>query len=281
MRLTPLYGGGAPIAFDGPIDDQAEPLTRQRRRFRATLADLDDAQWRAPTRCDGWAVSDVVAHLVTVDGFWEASVRAALAGSPTEVLANFDPAAHPPLLIAPLQQLSRTELLERYERACEGFLDALASVRGEQWNLLGESPAGHVSLRLVAQHALWDCWVHERDVALPLDIAPAAEPDEVTSCLRYAVAIGPHLVRNGSAADRVVGTFGVVASAPDFVITVTVGDEVIITGIAPPQGAPLLRGNAAALTDALSVRGPLPGDAPPEWHTLARALAAVFDAPPR
>ncbi|HEY1741017.1 MAG TPA: maleylpyruvate isomerase N-terminal domain-containing protein [Acidimicrobiia bacterium] len=141
MRLTPTYGGGAPISFDGPSDDQAEPVARQRRRFRSMLAALDDTQWHAPTRCDGWAVCDVVAHLVTVDGFWDASVRAGLAGSPTEVLANFDPAAHPPLLIAPLQELSRADLFDRYTSACNGFLEALASVRADQWDTLGESPA--------------------------------------------------------------------------------------------------------------------------------------------
>ena len=258
VRLTPTYGGAAPIAFDGPSDDQAEPVARQRHRFRAMLATFDDAQWQAPTRCDGWAVCDVVAHLVTVDGFWEASVRAGLAGSPSEVLANFDPAAHPPLLIAPLQELSRAELLDRYASARDGFLDALASVRGEQWDTLGESPAGHVPLRLVAQHALWDCWVHERDVAMPLGIVPPVEPDEVMSCLRYAAAIGPHLAREWADGDRVVGTFGVIASAPECAITITVGDELIVANAEPPADAPVLRGDAATLVDALSVRRALP-----------------------
>src|SRR6187549_2431957 len=99
MRLTPTYDEPVALSLDGDPADQAVPVARQRRRFEALLGSLDDAQWGAPTRCEGWSVQDVTAHLVSVNQFWAASVRAGLAGTPTRVLANFDPAAHPPLLI--------------------------------------------------------------------------------------------------------------------------------------------------------------------------------------
>ena len=31
-------------------------------------------------------------------------------------------------------------------------------------------------MRLLASHALWDGWVHERDIALPLGLTPPEEP---------------------------------------------------------------------------------------------------------
>ena len=42
-------------------------------------------------------------------------------------------------------------------------------------------------------------------------------------------------------------------------------------------GAPCLRGTAADLIEALSIRSPLPEGTPDEWHVLARGLATVFD----
>ena len=35
-----------------------------------------------------------------------------------------------------------------------------------------------MSVRLLAHHALWDAWVHERDIALPLGRTPDVEPDD-------------------------------------------------------------------------------------------------------
>ncbi len=277
MRLAPTYGTAAPLTIDGEHDDQAETVTRQRRRFQALLASFDDAQWEAPSRCDGWSTKDVAAHLVSVNAFWEASVRAGLQGAPTEVLANFDPAAHPPLLIEPLRGLPPGEVLEQFVRSNDGFLDALASLRGEQWELLAESPAGHVSMRLLAHHALWDCWVHERDVAVPLGVTPVAEPDEVSACLRYAAAIGPFLARTWPESDRVTGVFAVDASAPRCTFTVEIAGAITVTSSPPPQAVPCLRGDATVLVDALSVRSPLPQQAPPEWRALVRNLATVFD----
>src|SRR4051812_17705881 len=188
MRLTPTYDTPVALSIDGDPKDQAIPVARQRRRLEAMLGSLDDEQWRAPTRCEGWSPQDVAAHLVGVNQFWEASVRAGLAGTPTRILANFDPAAHPPLMIEPMRALEPAAVLDQFIASNEGFLDALATLGADDWHAIGESPAGHVSIRLLAHHALWDSWVHERDIALPLGLDMPVEPDEVISCLRYAAA---------------------------------------------------------------------------------------------
>jgi uncharacterized protein (TIGR03083 family) len=275
VRLQPNYDAPAALTIDGDRHDQAEPVARQRRRFEALLAGLDDEQWKAPTRCEGWTPQDVAAHLVSVNQFWEASVRAGVAGEPTRVLANFDPAAHPPLLIEPLRALSPAEVFDQFAASNAGFLDALAGLGDADWDLLAESPAGHVSIRLLAHHALWDCWVHERDVALPLGLDAPVERDEVTSSLRYAASIGPYLALSWP--ERVEGTFGVEAHAPECALTITIDGRVHVADAAPPSSAPVLRGDAAQLADALSVRGSLPDGAPAEWCALVRSLATVFD----
>ena len=59
------------------------------------------------------------------------------------------------------------------------------------WSIIGEAPPGHVPLRAVALHALWDSWIHERDILLPLGIGAVEEADEIASCLGYVAALSP------------------------------------------------------------------------------------------
>jgi uncharacterized protein (TIGR03083 family) len=40
----------------------------ERRDLLELLGGLSDAQWNAPTLCDGWAVRDVVAHIISYEG---------------------------------------------------------------------------------------------------------------------------------------------------------------------------------------------------------------------
>jgi hypothetical protein len=132
-------------------------------------------------------------------------------------------------------------------------------------------------VRLLASHGLWDAWVHERDIAFPLGITPPEESDEVLASLRYAAALSPgFLVSTGEAP---VGVFAVEVTDPDASFTIEIGNEVVIQAAPAPSGAPLLRGEAVALTEALSLRAPLPADAPAEWRALLVGLETAFDTP--
>ncbi len=226
---------------------------------------------------------DVIAHLVGVNAFWEASVRAGLSGAPTQALATFDPAAHPPLMVAPMRALSPQELLEQFVATNDGILGALAEIDDDGWNAIAETPVGHVSIRLLAFHALWDAWIHEHDVAIPLGLPAVEHADELASCLRYAASVGPTLALDWP--DRIVGTFAVVAHDPPIEFTVEVGAAVAVRDVAPASApttasAPCLRGRAVELIEALSIRAPLAADAPAEWAQLLGSLATVFDQAP-
>ena len=76
MRLKPRYDTPGFLRFEGPLDDPSVPLLRQRRRLASIVAELDDAQWATPSRCEGWSVQDVIAHLVDTDRFWAISIAA-------------------------------------------------------------------------------------------------------------------------------------------------------------------------------------------------------------
>ena len=277
MKLAPRYDGPPIIVIAGAPDDQRAPVTRQRRRLEAALADLGTDDWAAPSRCDGWSVQDVIAHLVGVNAFWNASVRAGAAGTPTRVLTGFDPAATPPLMVGPMRSLTPAEILDQFVASNDAFLGAIAELDDVAWSMPAETPAGHVPIRVLAHHALWDSWVHERDVALPLGLTPAVEADEVLSALRYAAALGPALGILGGEAFR--GAYALETTDPECRIELNVDDSVAVHDGSVFPDAPCLRGDAVEMLETLSLRTPLPPSAPAEWRHLLGGLVTAFDSP--
>ena len=240
------------------------------------LADLSDQAWTAATRCEAWSVQDVVAHMVSVNDFWIASMRAGLAGAPTRMMVGFDPAATPEVFVAPLRELAPAEVLEKFVASNEAFIDIVEALDDRGWTALAESPAGHVPIRLIVHHALWDTWIHERDIAIPLGLSTPEEPDEVTSCLRYAAALGPALaITAGHTIDAVLA---VEARDPEVRFVLEVGESVAVRDTDAPSDAPCLRGDAVALVEAASIRAPVPPSTQPEWMTLLGGLATAFDS---
>jgi uncharacterized protein (TIGR03083 family) len=274
MLVSPRYEGPPIMSIAGEPGDQLEPVVRQRRRFESMLQGLGVDDWCSASRCEGWTVQDVVAHIVGVNAFWQASVRAGLAGSPTRVLVGFDPVETPALMVAPMRELSPGEVLEQFVASNDAFLDVIGGLSDAGWAALAEAPPGHLPIRLVVQHALWDCWVHERDVALPLGLIPPSEPDEVGSALRYVGALGPAFaVQSGGPRQ---GVYALEATDPTVHMVLDVGESVVARDDVAPTGAPCLRGDAVALVEALSLRVPLPPSAPRGWRQSLEVLATVF-----
>ncbi len=278
MLLSPRYEGPAVVLMDGSPADVAGPVAVQRRRLQEVVAGFGTAEWQHASRCEGWTGQDVIAHLVTVNGFWTASIAAGLAGEPTRMLAAFDPAATPPLLVDPLRALSATELLVRFTDSNEELLGALAALDDDGWEAVAEAPPGHVSVRVLAHHALWDAWVHERDILLPLGEAPVEDDAELAACLRYSAAVGPALVCAADPSRR----GALVAEATDLGLRAVVeaGESVTVHGGPAPEGAGRVAGRAVDLVEGFSVRGPLDaGEVPEGSRWLLDGLPAVFDQP--
>src|SRR5260221_2046156 len=49
------------------MDELLHDLSAQHAELAGLLRELDDTAWAAPSRCDGWSVSDVVLHLAQTD----------------------------------------------------------------------------------------------------------------------------------------------------------------------------------------------------------------------
>jgi uncharacterized protein (TIGR03083 family) len=278
VQLTPRYDEPTFLRLDLSLGDPAVPLLRQRRRLASLLAGFDDRQWATASRCEGWSVQDVLAHLVSTNQFWAFSVGAGLGGAPTRFLTTFDPVASPAELVDAFRSQPPSDVLEQFTESTESLADMLAQVDDAGWSLLAEAPPGHVPLRAVALHALWDAWIHERDILLPLGLTPVEEPDEITGSLVYAAALSPLLVVAGGSTRR--GAIAVEATDPDVGFVVDVGESVAVRADGAPGDASCLRGSAVELVEALSFRRPLPCPVADEDRWLLSGLAEVFDLGP-
>ena len=280
MQLSPHYDFPIIVSIDGSPSDQCVPLVRQRRRLEDLLRGLSDEQWNAPSRCGTWTIKDVVVHLAGVNRFWQASAAAGIAGTPTRLLGGFDPAATPSMMVDSLGSITSAVALEMFVSSNDALLATVADLDDTAWTAVAESPVGHVSLRLVMQHALWDSWVHERDIMLPLGLAPVVESDEVRSCLQYAAALGAAL--SIGMGQPITGRFSVRAANPSVTFALEVTTLVAISELADgvvPATASCLQGDAVQLAEALSIRVPLASSAPHEWRALLGGLATAFDTP--
>jgi uncharacterized protein (TIGR03083 family) len=274
MQASPRYEGPTIISIAGTPEDQLVPLLRQRRRFEATLMSLSDGDWSTASRCAGWSVHDVVAHMTGVNGFWRASVLSGLEGTPTRILATFDPVATPAAMVAPMRDLAHGEVLDQFVASNEALATVFGELDADGWQTTAETPVGHVPIRLLAHHALWDCWIHERDISLPLGLVPTTEADEVRSCLRYVSVLATALAI--SSGQTLAHVLSVEATDPVSLFVLDVAESVALRDDAAPPQAPCLRGDAVALVEGLSIRLPLPASTPTEWRHLHDGFRAVF-----
>ena len=275
MQLSPRYDG-APVLHvevEGPA--VATALVRQRDRFAAALGHLDAAAWAAPSRCDGWSVHDVVTHLTGTNQFWAISLAKGIAGAPTRYLVGFDPVATPAQLVEAQRAPSPEAALGAFRTSCDELAEIVTGIEGDGWATPAEAPPGHLSATCVALHALWDSWVHERDVLLPLGQPAVEEPGEVACALRYAAGLGPGF--RATAGQPGDGAVALVTTAPELHLVVEVGDQVVVRDGDAPVGAPVLHGDAVGLVEALSQRGPFPDGTPDAARHLLAGLAEVFD----
>src|SRR5215813_5924431 len=55
--------------------DPYELMDAEAARLDRYFAGLDDAAWSAPSRCEGWSVRDVLAHLLASEAYNHASIE--------------------------------------------------------------------------------------------------------------------------------------------------------------------------------------------------------------
>ncbi len=274
MQLNPHYSADPLLVLDGDPTAILEPTVRQRRRLAAAIAAFTDTEWSHPSRCEGWSSRDVLVHLDGTNFFWTQSIAAGLRGEPTRFLATFDPVTSPAVSVSQSLELSPATVRDRFVESTDTLCALLESLDPDDWTLLAEAPPGHVSISAVVHHALWDSWVHERDILIPLALDPVVDVDEVTACLRYAAALGPALARGRGIDER--GRLAVRATDPVVDVLIDIGEHI---GVTDAVGAAdlTLDGPAVDLVDALSIRRPLDQAVADEVAWMVDGLATTFD----
>ena len=276
MRISPRYDGKPIIDVDAVISDPGAAVIRQRDRFADALRDLAPEDWQTQSRCSEWTVQDVIAHLVGVNRYWNFALSAGARGEPTRVLANFDPVAVPAQMVEAARGVPYRETLEAFIESNAQLAATLSGFHGDDWSKLGEAPPGHLALRAVAAHALWDSWTHERDVLIPLGRKQVIEDDELLTSLAYVVAINPALRVSAGTADA--GRLNVIAHNPNLTLNAIVGSEVIVRPGSVEGATITLEGDTVDLIEALTCRVPSP-EVAAEHRWLITGLAEAFDVP--
>jgi uncharacterized protein (TIGR03083 family) len=276
--LRQFYADERTLALSG-LPPAAAPFRRHRERFLGALATLSADEWAATTRCDAWSARDVCNHLVTADGFWVLTLEGRSAPEPTTFLRGFDPTRSPDQVIASRRDHEPGAVLEALTASTAALVEALSAIGEDEWSLRSESPLGHVPLRAIAAHSLWDSWLHERDVLLPLGRPPAVDEEELLTAAAFTLYIGgtqggvlddPAPVGDGPAGP-VDGAVRF-ADLPGHVLRLCVDRDVRVLVEGPATEVPEV-GSAVTFVEAITGRIP----AAPILERLPVELAAQLD----
>ncbi len=149
------------------------------------LGDLDDAQWATRSLCPDWTVHGVVRHLAGVEHLLTGWLPSG-------------PEAPPPFhLLGPFMDetadLAPAALLDRYRSLIAGRRAELARLEPGVFDTPTMTPVGPGTYGRFMEIRLFDFWVHELDIRVPLGLG-ASEPaglgaqravDEVAMSIGY------------------------------------------------------------------------------------------------
>ncbi len=156
------------------ILDRAEltaALSEQWTALAVLVGELDENRWRTPSPLPGWTVFDVLAH---VTGTESMLLGESLPSVDADVQA-FDHVRNPTgafneTWLEALRPQSGTQLLQRFSEITDRRRKALAEIDDDAWRADIQSPIGLVSYGRFMRVRLFDCWMHELDIADALGV---------------------------------------------------------------------------------------------------------------
>ena len=148
------------------MDDTLAALAAQQEELADVLGALTDAQWRAPTRCAGWDVADVVLHLAQTDAMAVASAHGRFAEFVRELSAGAGPANSVDESAARMVERERgahpAQLYERWRDCAAQLIDVLGAM---DLSTRLSWVAGELAARTLATTRMAETWIHAGDVA--------------------------------------------------------------------------------------------------------------------
>jgi len=161
-------------------------LTRCYDDLEALITDLGHEEWATPSLCPDWTVQGVVTHLAGVEDLLTGWLPAAADEPPPfQKMGSF---------VAAVADLSGPELAERTREILARRSEDLAGLTDDDMARPGMTPVGPGTYGRFMNVRVFDFWVHQRDITLPLgrptdDSGSAAEIalDEVHQSMGYIV----------------------------------------------------------------------------------------------
>lgn len=143
------------------------------QKFEDLARSLTNEEWAAPTRCEGWVVRDVVAHV--------AGTQTAIAEGR---LDHFADPAHVKRDTDARADKSPDELADEIHGAMKVNLDIVATFDDNLWN--SPAPAGVNGTMGDAVEVLWyDAYVHAEDICAALDRTPLRDPAGIKASISH------------------------------------------------------------------------------------------------
>jgi len=132
--------------------------------FEALVRSIDDAGWGSPTRCQGWSVADVCAHVV-------GTIADIAAGRLQELVSPDSPARQ----VAERAGHTQHQMADELQAAAKVTADMAASFDDAMW--AGPAPVELPETLGTAVEGIWyDAFVHSDDIRAALGRPSASGP---------------------------------------------------------------------------------------------------------
>jgi hypothetical protein len=267
-KLLLKTGGGCSLDSERLLDLIGE----QRQRFISLVQWFGPEEWAAPTRCASWSAHDVVRHL----GDEAATARIGADDHAMDMAAGFDPRVTPQRRLAASAGEPPDASVLRLVAATDEQL-VVFRTRMAQGNTFDvHLPYGAMDWTVLALHALWDSWIHERDVLLVRAVEHPTDADTTFYVAAYAVFLAAVMAPIFGSDD--VNERLVLGGAGGGVFVVETRGDVALTAEQMTTDGPA----AADVADALAGRSPVDavlGDLPANSRAALSRLADYFNTP--
>ncbi len=174
------------------LDDARTAIRVEMAAVRAELGAAADDAWSRPTRCTGWDVADLVAHLVWGQRLEAQGVEAVGTGRTT---AREVPSVEP---------TRPAELLAQLDEAHAQLWRALAQRTADDLGTPAPMPYGPVPLGLLLQVITMEVGVHHSDLRAALDLPAHLGADVVAATAVFLGTFLPALAAAGTRPDAPV-----------------------------------------------------------------------------
>ncbi|MGK8520364.1 maleylpyruvate isomerase family mycothiol-dependent enzyme [Nocardia asteroides] len=183
-------------------------LSRQWDAIDALVAPLEEDRWRTPSALPGWTVFDIVAHIIGTES-WLLGDRPP-AHDPTRAKTDVrtlpyvrnETAVLNEIWVDRLRPLPGPRLLELYREVVDRRRAVLAGLGDADWEKETISPIGQITYGRFMRVRLFDCWMHELDIADALGITvEEGGPRGEFAFAEFAGSIPRVVVKKGGAPD--------------------------------------------------------------------------------